>query len=261
MVGQPLHAADHRRGQRGQQERRAEHGAEREPDDAGAEEHREERQERGDRPHDGVHPPHRDADERGAVDVVGAGAHRQAERVRRKTASPRNTSGIDDERDDVVAAEAQRLDGERHVDRRGEALRREVDAEPPGEQQPDPGQHLREADRRHREHEARRSEEAPDHEHLDEHAEHDRGREPGDERDQPAGAAGDDEQHRERSRRRAEVALREVEDPVRAVHEREAEREQRAQPAEQTRPARRCPPVGPTAPARRRGTPPRPRPR
>ena len=32
----------------------------------------------GEHPHDGVHAPHRDADERGAVDVVGAGAHRHA---------------------------------------------------------------------------------------------------------------------------------------------------------------------------------------
>ena len=93
--GQALHASDDRRGQRGQQERRAEHGAERQPDDAGAEEHGEERQERGDGPHHGVHPPHRDPDERGAVDVVGAGAHRQAEAGAEEDARcPRNASGM-----------------------------------------------------------------------------------------------------------------------------------------------------------------------
>ena len=56
---------------------------------------------------------------------------------------------------------------------------------------------------------------------------------PGDERDQPARAAAHDEQHRERRGRRAEVALREVEDPVGAVDERDAERDERGEPAEQ----------------------------
>ena len=43
------------------------------PDDARTEEHGEERQDRRDRPHDRVHAAHRDADQGGAVDVVGAG--------------------------------------------------------------------------------------------------------------------------------------------------------------------------------------------
>ena len=110
MVGQSLHAADDRRRQRRQQQRRPEHGAEREPDDPGAEEHREEREQRRHHPHDRVHAAHGDAEQRGAVGVVGAGAHRDAEPGPQEQREPDERERDHDERDHVVAAEAQRVD-------------------------------------------------------------------------------------------------------------------------------------------------------
>jgi len=155
-----------------------------------------------------VHAPYRDPHQRGAVHVVGARAHRQTEARAEEHREAHERERDHDQRDDVVAAEAQRLHGERHVDRRGEALRREVDAEPAGEEEPEPGEHLCESDGRDREHEAGRAEEPPDHDRLDDDAEHDRSGDPGQERDEPAGAAGHHEQDRQRRRCRAEVTLR-----------------------------------------------------
>ena len=152
--------------------------------------------------------------------------------MRRNSASPTNASGITIERDDVVAAEGQRVDGERDVERRGEALRGQADAEPAGEEQPEPGEQLGEADGGDGEDQPGRPEEPADHEQLDRRAQDDRGRDAGHEGDHPAGAAGHHEQHRERRRRRAEIALGEVEDPVRPVHEGEPEREEGAQATE-----------------------------
>ena len=230
--GQPLHAADDRRRQRRQQQRRPEHGAERESDDPGAEEDREERQQRRQHPHDRVHAPYGDAHQRGAVGVVGAGSHRDAETGTEEQPEPDERERDHHERDDVVAAEGQRVDGERQVERRGEALRGQADAEPSGKEQPQPGEQLGEADGGDGEDQPGRPEEPADHEQLDRGAQDDRRRDPHHEGDHPAGAAGHHEQHRERRGGRAEVALGEVEDAVRPVHEGEPEREEGAQTAE-----------------------------
>ena len=135
---EPFHAADDRGRERAQEYARAEHGADRQSDDSRPQEHREEREERGQHPHQRVDPTHRDAEQRGAVGVVGAPAHRDPEARAQEQRDPDEREWDHDHRDHVVARETDRVDGERHVERRGEALRRGVDREPAGSSKPAP---------------------------------------------------------------------------------------------------------------------------
>ena len=91
-----------------------------------------------------------------------------------------------------------------------------------GQEQTAEREQLGEPERRDREDEPRRPEEAADDQQLARRAERDRHGEPRAERDQPRKARGDDDHHRQRGRDVAEVGLGEVEDPVGAVHERHA---------------------------------------
>ena len=230
---QALHPADDRGGQRREEEGRSEHGPDREPDDAGTQEHGEERHHRRQHPHDAVHAAHGDAYERGAVGVVGACPHRRAETRPQEQGQAEEGERDGDERDHVVAAEAQWLDGERHVERGGKALRRQTDVEPPREEEPQPGEHLREPDGGDREDQTGRAEEPSDDEQLDRGTQRECGHEAGDERDEPTRATADHEEDRQRCGRGTKVSLGEVEDAVGAVDERQAEREEGAEPTQQ----------------------------
>ena len=130
-----------------------------------------------------------------------------------------------------VAAERDRVDRDRRVER----LRDRVagQGERAGQEQGTGREQLGEPDRRDREDEPRRAREATDDHQLDERSEHEGGDEADSEPGPPAesdGAHG--EQHRERRRHGTEVAGSEVDHTVRAPHDGEAEREERAQPAD-----------------------------
>ena len=85
------------------------------------------------------------------------------------------------------------------------------------------GQDLRHADRDHGEDETRRAEEAADEDELDEPAKRD-SRGQADRQGEEVGHAGvEDEQHRQRRRQTAQIALREVDDAVRPVDQRDPE--------------------------------------
>ena len=130
----------------------------------------EEREHRRDHPHERLEPAHGDAEQRGAVGVLGGAAHRHADARPQEQREQRAHERHRDRGDHLVAAEAHEADGERRVDRRREALRWRGHVEPAGEQQPDPRQHLRETDGGDAQDEARRAEEAPDHHQLDDRA-------------------------------------------------------------------------------------------
>ena len=112
-----LHAADHRGRQRAQQDRGAEHGADREPDDAGAQEHRQERQHRGDDPDERLEPANRDTEERGAVGVLGGAPHGDADASAEEEREERAHDRHGDRGDHLVATEPHHAHRERRVDR------------------------------------------------------------------------------------------------------------------------------------------------
>ncbi len=103
------------------------------------------------------------------------------------------------------------------VERRVEPVGLEVLAERLGDEQPGGDEDLREADRGDGEDQSRRLEEPADDQGLDEDAEHDGGDEPGGEGEEVVDAQADHEQDAERRRHLPEVALGEVDDPVRPV--------------------------------------------
>ena len=117
-----LHPADHRGRQRAEQDRRAERGPEREPDDAGAQDHRDGGEERGDHPRrccagDPTFTPSSDARSalcelaRSAMPMLGEAEEREQpdEREQRR-----------DDRDEVVGVEDDRVDLEAEGERRGQ---------------------------------------------------------------------------------------------------------------------------------------------
>ncbi len=113
----------------------------------------------------------------------------------------------------------------------------------PGHEQRECGQELRDADGRDGQHETRRAAEPVDERPLDDEAEEDRADEAEEEGDRigepghPVRCAArrvpGEQQDREDRRHRAEVALREVDDAVRAVDQREADGEQRGERSDQ----------------------------
>ena len=230
---QVLHAADHRGRERGEEQRRSEHGTDREADDPRPEEHGEEAEHRGDHPHRGVDVAHRDADQGGALGVVGAGAHRGTEPAAEEQREAHERERHEHHCEHVVAAEADRVDREVPVDRRRVALGWDATANQRGRSRPSPASTCARPIVATVEHQARRAGEPTDDEDLHHRAERHRRGEAGDEGDQPTRAAADHEQDRERRRCRAQVALREVEDAVGPVHQGETQREQCAQSAEQ----------------------------
>ena len=131
-----------------QQDRRPEHGAEREPDDPGAEEHRR-----------GTRAPRRSPRRRvsarrtGMPSSAARSAFVGACRAPRRRRGCAGTARARRTRPGSAIAATTSLPPKRtgptvndSVDRRREALRRRGHVEPAGEQQPEPGEHLREAD-------------------------------------------------------------------------------------------------------------------
>ena len=102
-----------------------------------------------------------------------------------------------------------------------------------GQQEPERDDDLRDADRRDREDQARRAEEPAQEHELHEDAEHDRRDEAGRGREIDVPALRRVQEQREDRRRLPEVGGREVHDPVGAVDDRDAERDERGeQPAD-----------------------------
>ena len=138
----------------------------------------------------------------------------------------------DDERDDVGALERDGADREVHVERlRNRAAGRH---DPRRQLQRGCREELRQADRRDGEDQARRAAEPADDADLDQRAQRDRGHQTDEERGPPAEAGAPDHQEDgERRRDQPQVAGGEVHDPVGPVDERDAEREQRREPADE----------------------------
>ena len=228
-----VHTPEHGRPQRPQQDPRSEDGADLEAHHAGPQEDGQRREHGGDRPHRGVHASHGNAERRRPVRIVGGGAQRHAE------ARPAQEGGEGDEHDrngdhgdDVVAVEADVGDRERRVYRRGVRLHAPLEVERVRQQEAGAGQQLGHADRRHRQHEARRAGETPDDEELEHGPQHEGGAQAGRHPDEPVDAGAHDEQDGQRGRHRAQVALGEVHDAVRLVDEDEPEGDERGQPAD-----------------------------
>ena len=143
-----FHATDDGRGQRAEEDRRSEHGADRKTDDPCAEKNSEEREHGRDRPDERLEPPDRDPEQCGAVGVLGGPAHRDTHGGTEEEREQRTNERHGNRGDDLVAAEAHDADGEGRIDGRGKALRGSGHVEPAREQQPDPREQLREPDRR-----------------------------------------------------------------------------------------------------------------
>ncbi len=183
-------------------------------------------------PHDAVQAVDGDAQRGCAVRPLGGGPDRDADvGAREEQREPDEHERDHDDRDDVGRAERDRVDGDRRVER----LRHRVagQGERAGQEQGTGREQLGQSDRRDREDEPRRTREATDDHQLDERSEHEGGDEADSEPGPPAesdGAHG--EQHGERRGHGTEVARSEVDHSVRAPHDGEAEREERAQPAD-----------------------------
>ena len=95
-----------------------------------------------------------------------------------------------------------------------------------------PGEELRHADGDDGQDQARRLEEAPDEDELDDRAERDAGDDRDREREEVGHARAEDQQYAERCGDAAEVALGEVDDAVGAVDERDAERDKGGEAAD-----------------------------
>ena len=150
----------------------------------------------------------------------------------------------EDEDHQVVVVEEDAADLHLDVERRIEHRAADgLEAEPAGHEQRERGEELRDADRRHGEHEPRRPAEPVDDRPFDDEAE-EHGRDQTDDEGDGVGEPGHpvrraarcvlgDEQDREDRRDRAEIALREVHDAVRAVDERDADGEERGERADE----------------------------
>ena len=223
------HAAEQECGQRAEEDAEAQHRPDREPEDPSPEERRRERQERGDRPDQRLQALHRDTEQRGAVGAIGRGADRHAEACpAQEPHQSDHGEGRDDECEHAVSPEDRAPDLDAYVERVVDPWGHEcaVDAEPARQEDRQPGQQLGEADGRDRQHETRGGEEAPDDRELDEAPKRERCEGAGDHGERVRPAPLRQQQEHEDGRRGAEVALGEVDDPVRAVDERHAERDE-----------------------------------
>ena len=158
-----------------------EHLAELRAVDADAQEHRDEREEGGESPHDALQPAHRDAEQRRAVGVLGRAAQRDADRrepeeQRRARARMIGTTiSVSTSLPKNFVLLRPLPDREVQVDER-RVLHDVAAAEPVRQQQSERDEDLGDADRRDREDQPRRAEEPAQEQELDEHAEHDRRR-------------------------------------------------------------------------------------
>jgi hypothetical protein len=178
-------------------------------------------------------PLHRDAEQERSVGVLGARAHGDADvRVPEERRERSDEKRDRHHRDDVVAAEDRSSDREAEVEGRREALRRRIDVESPGKQDAAGGEQQRQADRHDGQDETWRLEEATDEKELDGDAEHDSGRDPDGQREEVRQTRPDDQQNGEARGHTAEVSLREVHDAVRAIDQRDAERDERGESAD-----------------------------
>ena len=210
-----------------------ERAPDREVDDAGPQEDRDEREHRRDHPHRRLHAADRDAERGRPVGAFGRGPDRDADaRVAHEQRERDQDDRDDDEDHQVVVVEEDAADVHLDVERRVERRPVEVlEPEPARHEQRERGEQLRDADRRDGEDEPRRAEEPVDDRPLDDEAEEDRADQAEDEGDRvgeprhPVGRAAlgilGEQQDREDRGHRAEVALREVDDAIGAVDERE----------------------------------------
>ena len=174
-------------------------------------------------------------------DALGRGPDRDADPRVAHEQRERDQHDRDDEEDhQVVVVEEDAADVHLDVERRVERRPVEVlEPEPARHEQREGGEQLREADRGDREDEARRAGEPVDDRPLDDEAEEDRADQAEQEGDRvgeaghPVGRAArgilGEQEDREDRGHRAEIALREVDDAVGAVDERESDREQRGE--------------------------------
>ncbi len=150
---------------------------------------------------------------------------------RRNSAERDEHDGHDRQRDDVGAAEHDWAD--RHVHVEGRRDRRAGEREVAGEEQRAGGEHLGDPDRGDAEDQAWGVREAAHEQQLDRGADQQRDGEAGDECHPPVqGDGADHQQDGQRCRDGAEVAGREVDDPVGAPDQRDAERDERRQRAD-----------------------------
>ena len=171
------------------QEVEGEGRADRQADHPGPQEQGEEGERPGDRPHDRVEVLHGDAEEAGPVGAVGGRSDGDADGgALQEEADAEDRHRRDQEHQEVVGVEDQRVDLEREVERRIDALRADLLAERSRQEEPAEREQLGEPERGDGEHEPRRPEEPADDQQLAHRAERDRGREAGAERDEPRAA-------------------------------------------------------------------------
>jgi hypothetical protein len=231
--GHVVQATEHQRGERPEQDPVAQDAAERQAEDAGAEERRHEGEERGDRPDEGLQPLHGHAEQRRPVCALRAGTHGDASTGPAQEHHDRQQrERHDDDREQGVRVEHDRLDREVEVERRIDA--RPQDGRVPPSRQHERGERkqLRQPDGGHREDQAGRAEEAADDHQLDDRTEHGRRHDADAEREEVVEPAERDEQVDERDGQHTEVGLGEVQDPVRPVDQRHPDGDERGEAAD-----------------------------
>ena len=154
----------------------------------------------------------------------GSADHGEAEEAHQRDEHERD----DDHHEDLVAGERRGVEVERPSELAGQ---RDVVGltDPPGQEERQAQQDLRDPDRRNRRDQSRCVEEPAQEQELDEHAEQDRGAETGERADEVVPVTRRDQQQCEVGRHRAHLGLREVHDAVRAIHDDEPDREQARQ--------------------------------
>ena len=205
-------------------------------EDAGPQEDGSEGEQRGDRPDQRLQPLDRHAEQRRTIGAVGAGADRDPD-----AAQPQEQREADererrhDHRDEVVGVEDDGADRELEVERRGEPLaeQREVDAPEPRQQDRERGEQLRQAERRDRDQQPRRLEEAADDRELDDRPDRESGEDPDRHSDEVGPAPRGHQHHDQHDGDGPHVGLGEVDEAVRPVRQRHAERDQRGEEADQ----------------------------
>ena len=133
----------------------------------------------------------------------------------------------DHDRDQVVAVEDHPAEGEAEVERGLDGADLGTFAPCPGEDQGAEGQDLRQAERGDGQHEPGRAEEPPDDEEVGQHPDQQGAQDADQDAGEPRPTGQHDEEHGEGGGEHAEVALREVHDPVRPPDEADAHRAQR----------------------------------
>ena len=207
----------------------AERGAERHPEDAGAQEQREERQAGCDRPHERRQPGDRDAEHQCPLAALGGASNRRADPRRpEEHGDADHGERCDDQRDEVVGRQDERPDRDLPVDRWRNSLRGSALVSPhPRHEQRERGEQLRDADRGHGENESRCLGESTDERQLDDRSERDGRNEADTEAEQVRQPREHDEPDGERRRDEPEIGLGEVDHPVGAIDERHADGEER----------------------------------